>query len=369
MAPASPPAVTSDAAAAPQAGSAKRRIVVRVVLLLVTGVSLYFLAPSLLQIFSSWPQLKDVEPLWLGLAVLFEVASYVALWTVQRIALRTRSWFAVATSQLAGGAAGRVIPGGAAAAGAFQYGILVRSGIAPARVASGLTATFAATSATLLALPVVALLGAIGGTAAPRGLRQVAYVGAGAFVLVAAAAGAALTWDSPLRLVGRALRGAAGWVGKRERFEELPERLLLQRDGIKAAFAARPVLAVLASVGKWGFDYIALLCILASLDARPDPALVLLAYAAASLLSMIPITPGGLGFVEAGLAGLLGLAGVDVGVAAVATLAYRLVNFWLPLPAGGVAYWLARRRYGSGPVAASASITSAESSEAASSPS
>jgi uncharacterized protein (TIRG00374 family) len=60
---------------------------------------------------------------------------------------------------------------------------------------------------------------------------------------------------------------------------------------------------------------------------------------------MIPLTPGGLGFVEAGLVGMLTLAGVDAGESVTATLAYRLVAFWLPIPAGGVAYLLFRRRY------------------------
>ena len=44
---------------------------------------------------------------------------------------------------------------------------------------------------------------------------------------------------------------------------------------------------------------------------------MLLAYAAAVVLGMIPATPGGLGFVEAGLTGLLALAGVAGGAAAV----------------------------------------------------
>jgi uncharacterized membrane protein YbhN (UPF0104 family) len=29
----------------------------------------------------------------------------------------------------------------------------------------------------------------------------------------------------------------------------------------------------------------------------------------------------------------------------VATLAYRLVSFWLPIPAGGIAYLMFRHRY------------------------
>jgi hypothetical protein len=43
------------------------------------------------------------------------------------------------------------------------------------------------------------------------------------------------------------------------------------------------------------------------------------------------------------------LAGVNTWKAIVATLAYRLASYWLPLLAGAVAYPLYRRRYGSVP--------------------
>jgi len=58
------------------------------------------------------------------------------------------------------------------------------------------------------------------------------------------------------------------------------------------------------------------------------------------------VTPGGLGVVEAGMTGALALAGVPAAAATVATLAYRLASYWLPLPAGAVAYAVHRRRYG-----------------------
>ena len=77
----------------------------------------------------------------------------LAYWTLQRIAFQTRSWFAVGTSQLASNAATRVLPGGAAAASALQYGMLVRAGLPPQNVASGVAASWAATTATVLALP------------------------------------------------------------------------------------------------------------------------------------------------------------------------------------------------------------------------
>jgi uncharacterized protein (TIRG00374 family) len=339
------------------AGDAKsfeRKILMRVVLLCITAVSLYLLAPSLLQVFSSWTQLRSLNPYWIVPAVLFEAASFASLWALQRVALRTRSWFAVGTSQLSANAAGSVIPGGGAAAAAVQFGILVQSGVPGANVASGLAATWAATTAALFAIPVVGAVAAIFGTAAPKGLRDVAYLGGGAFVLLAIAAAVAFAWNEPLRLVGRSVRTAAGWVRRGDRFADLPDRLIRQRDQIRAAFTEQPLVAFFATIGKWAFDYFALICVLAALGVRPEPALVLLAYGAAQLLSMIPATPGGLGFVEAGLVGLLALAGVNAGDAAVATLGYRLISYWLPLPIGLVAYLVARRhRWTVAPVAES----------------
>jgi hypothetical protein len=48
------------------------------------------------------------------------------------------------------------------------------------------------------------------------------------------------------------------------------------------------------------------------------------------------------------LTGTLALAGVPAAAAALATLAYRLASFWLPLPAGLIAWAWHRRRYGTG---------------------
>ncbi len=84
---------------------------------------------------------------------------------------------------------------------------------------------------------------------------------------------------------------------------------------------------------------------LLAVGSRVDPVLVLLAFVAGSALAMIPITPGGLGFVEAGLTGVLTLAGVTPEHAVLATLLYRLFSYWLPLPAGLVASILFRRRH------------------------
>ena len=76
---------------------------------------------------------------------------------------------------------------------------------------------------------------------------------------------------------------------------------------------------------------------------------VLLAYGVGAVAGMIPVTPGGLGFVEAGLVGTLALAGIGGEQALLATLAYRIASYWLPLLAGLVGWIVFRRRYGSPP--------------------
>src|SRR5262249_59212388 len=94
------------------------------------------------------------------------------------------------------------------------------------------------------------------------------------------------------------------------------------------------------TVARWAFDYATLLAALAAVGSHARPALVLLAFCGAQVLTQIPVTPGGLGFVEAGLTALLKLAGVSTGDAVLATFAYRLFSYWLPLPPGlvGVAF-------------------------------
>ena len=69
---------------------------------------------------------------------------------------------------------------------------------------------------------------------------------------------------------------------------------------------------------------------------NPDGLLV--AYGLAYVLAAIPVTPGGLGVVEGVLVPSLVGFGTTRGVAIVAVIGYRLVNFWLPIPVGAGAY-------------------------------
>jgi uncharacterized membrane protein YbhN (UPF0104 family) len=166
-----------------------------------------------------------------------------------------------------------------------------------------------------------------------------------------AAGAASVIWDRPLQLAGRAAQAVVNRLRPHhEPVTGLPERLLHERDIVVRVLGKQWWEALLLAAGRWVLDYLTLIAVLYALGAEPRPSLVLLAFCAAQLLGTMPLTPGGLGFVEAGLTGTLALAGVGAGAAVVATLAYRLVSFWLPIPAGAVAAVIHRRRYGTAEV-------------------
>jgi uncharacterized protein (TIRG00374 family) len=323
----------------------------RGLLLAVTAISLYLLAPALLEVFGAFDELDEISPLWFLAMVALQVGSYACIWGVQRLAVRAEHWGPVVTSQLASNSFGRVVPGGVAAAGAMQYAMLVRGGVPPAAAASGMTASSLLVFGTLLALPLLALPAIIGGVAVDPHLTRAALAGAVLFVLMVAAGAASVIWDRPLVLAGRAAQAIYNRVRRHhEPVTGLPERLLRERDIVIRVLGRQWWEALLLAAGRWVLDYLTLIAVLYALGAEPRPSLVLLAFCAAQLLGTMPLTPGGLGFVEAGLTGTLALAGVGAGAAVVATLAYRLVSFWLPIPAGAVAAVVHRRRYGTAEV-------------------
>ena len=315
-------------------------------LLVLCGVSLYVLLPSLLAVFGSWRSLSHLDWPFAVLALACEVASLVCLWEVDRLALRTKAWFAVATAQLAGTAVGRVLPGGGATSTAVATSMLRRAGIADTGESVAAFGTAAALQmATTFALPVLALPAILGGAPIDHSLKAAAYLGIAVLAALLAVGTIAFTSDVPLTVAGRAIqRLLNATVRRREPVTDVPRRLLADRNFIRTTLGTRWKAALSAATGNTGFDYLALLCALGAVGASPRPPLVLLAYTAAELLALLPFTPGGLGFVEAGLVGMLTLAGVTGADALTATLLYRIIAFWLPLPAGGVAYLLFERR-------------------------
>jgi uncharacterized protein (TIRG00374 family) len=323
----------------------------RGLLLAITGVSLYLLAPALLEVFGAFDELDNISPLWFVGMIILQTGSYACMWAIQKISVRSELWGPVITSQLASNSFGRVVPGGVAAAGAMQYAMLARGGVPAAAAASGMTASSLLVFGTLLAMPLLAVPAIVTGVAVDPRLARAAEAGAVVFVAMIALGVWCVVRDKPLELIGRAAQATRNrLLRKREPITDLPEKLLRERDTVVQVLGDRWWEALLFASGRWVLDYLTLLAALYAVGANPRASLVLLAFFAAQLLGTLPLTPGGLGFVEAGLTGTLALAGVGAGAAVVATLAYRLVSFWLPIPAGGVAAIIHKRKYGDAPV-------------------
>jgi uncharacterized protein (TIRG00374 family) len=325
-----------------------KRVIGRVVALAVTGVSLYVVLPSLTAVFGAWPRLAKLSAVWLIAALLAEAASFVCTFGIQRIVLRTRGWFAVVAAGLIGNTVTNVLPGGDAAGAAVQFRMLERAGIRADTAAGGLTASSLLSIGGLLMLPVLTLPAVLGGTQVNHALVNTALIGVAGFVVYTGLGILLLETDRPLRFVGR----SAQWIWNKLRRHHAPltgldDRLLSQRDQIRSALGREWKQVLLLVAGRLGFDFLCLLAALRATGSEPHPWLVLLAYSAAGVIALIPATPGGLGIVEASLSGLLVLAGVNGRSAVLATLAYRLAQYWLPMVAGLVAYALYRRRYGS----------------------
>src|SRR6516164_9239403 len=316
----------------------------------VAGLAIYLVFPAITEVLASWPRLSTLHPWWLFASIAAEVAHFICTFALQRMALRTRAWFGVITSQLAGNAITLIMPGGAAVGAAVQFRMLAASGTDMTTAVGGLAAFSLLGVGGLLLLPVFALPVILLGSSADRGLVNTALLGAAGFVVFAAFGAVVLAYDAPVRWAGRAAQWLANLVRrKRPPMTGLDETLLAQRNEIRAVLGRHWWQALLLSAGRLAFDYVCLLACLRATGSHPSPSLILVAYAAAGIIGMIPVTPGGLGLVEAGLTGLLVLAQVDSSQAVLATLTYRLASYWAPLFAGPIAYGAFRLRYRSRP--------------------
>jgi uncharacterized protein (TIRG00374 family) len=121
------------------------------------------------------------------------------------------------------------------------------------------------------------------------------------------------------------------------------ERVTLLMSNRKTLYASLEWAAA-----NWLLDAACLWVFLWAFGHPISPINLMVAYGLANILAVIPITPGGLGVVEGALIPTLVGFGVPSSQAILAVLAYRALNFWLPIPVGGASYlsmeWHPRRR-------------------------
>lgn len=314
-------------------------------------VSLVVLAPVLTEVYASFDEVASASVWWLGAAVLCTAGGFVCCWALQRVALRCTRWSDVVTPHLASQAASNLLPAGSALGAVVQFRLLAKRRIELTRSMTALTITGMLTNlAALLVFPFLLVLPA--GDLGEVDVAPVARIGLVTLVFGAPLAYLALRSQRPMVWVARMCQRSISRVPWCRPPADLADRIVAERDRVRDALARRKGLVTTAAIGRAVSDYLTLYASLLAVGLRPSPVLVLVAMTAANTAGMIPFTPGGLGFVEAGLGGALLVAGAPEAQAAAAVAIYRLVSCWLPSLAGVVAYASARRSAGVAPVAA-----------------
>ncbi len=279
-----------------------------------------------------------LNPFLVGLAVLLEIAAIYAYVELTRTVLYpyAPSRWNILRVNLAGLAIGHVVPGGAAPSGALAYRIFSELDVPKETSAFGLAAQGAGSAVVLNILFWIALVISIPLNGINPGYGFAAL--AGVFLLLA--------FFGTIFLITRGQKRADAWLRVAARHipalnpDKISQLLVKVAERINLLINSRRTLwtAFTWAGLNWLLDAACLWVFIWSFGTRVSPIDLLVAYGLANVLAAIPVTPAGLGVVEGVLIPTLVGFGVPHSQAILAVLAYRLVNFWIPIPIGGAAY-------------------------------
>lgn len=308
---------------------------------------------------------------WPGLLLVSAAAagSLAATWVMIQAFLPQLRFHQAAAVNLGSSAVANTVPAGGAVALGLTWRMLASWGIGTQdfvryTLVSGLWNVFAR-----LGLPVIALL-ALAMSGRPGEIpAAAAYIGAGALLLVAIGFRVLLHSERAALLAGQFLQRAERLgcrLARRRPSQRLADGVLKFRADTSALLAERgiriTVTTMLASIAPW---LVLLACLRASglTQAQVSWQASLAVFAMVRLVTVLPITPGGLGIVELGLTVPLaaGLGGQEAARVAAAVLLFRAVTYLPSIPLGAVAYlwWRHPTRDPRPSVAGATTVTSA----------
>jgi hypothetical protein len=315
-----------------------RNVKITLIIVVLFFVLEYILLPELASARKEFHQLRHLNFLWLILGVLLELAALVAYAELTRTVLSpgAPSRWRVFRINMWALAISHTLPGGTVPGTAASYRLLTESDVPGSTAAFGLAAQGIGSAVVLNLIFWLALLISI-----PLQGYNPAY-GFGAILgvlLLGIFAGLVF-------LLTRGERQANVFVKKVAdrlpfvRAESVTAVLQKVVDRMKILFTNTELLlkAGIWAAANWILDAFSLWVFLLAFGAHVSPIDVLVAYGLANILAVIPLTPSGLGVIEITIIAVLKGFGVPSGVAAAGVLSWRLVNFWLPIPFGGVSY-------------------------------
>jgi uncharacterized protein (TIRG00374 family) len=310
---------------------------------IVFGVALYLLIPQLGGLSRDAAALRSAN-LWLALlGVAAEAASLAVYVTLYRSLLRAEEvevpWVSAGRGVMAAFLMSHILPGGAAVGTVINVRTMEREGVSPRRTGLALVLCVILSDIALALIFLAGMIYSLIKQHLPAGYIAAAIV---VIPLLAALVGVVFLLAFRRELGARVVRRVARALHRvRHRID--PDALARTAqelaDEARAALTGRRFfIAMGLALANWLLDVSVLYLFFLALGHHQHFGALLVAYAVANMAAAIPITPSGLGFVEATLIGVSVAFGAPRQIAVVAVLGYRLVNFWLPLPVGLVAY-------------------------------
>jgi uncharacterized protein (TIRG00374 family) len=289
---------------------------------------------------STWTALGHARPAWLLLAALMQVVSMTAFSEQQRhllgafgVRMTARASLVLAYAHSSMSAA---LPGGTAISAGYTFRQYRARGASQPIAAAVMLLSGVASVSGLVLLYGTDLLA---WTTPP--VRTVTIAAACAVVLLAVLLRVRRPWSVPepppairLSRVGRTRLSRSGRTLLSRLGRTLRETAVLAR-----AVAPRRWLAVVALAGvNWATELAVLLVSLHAVGLNVPLRTVATAFLLAQLVRQIPVTPGGIGVIEASLIVALTTAGAAAAPAAAAVLIYRVLSFWSTMPIGLICY-------------------------------
>jgi uncharacterized protein (TIRG00374 family) len=318
------------------------RQILRVVFFVAVAVGVFSLLPRLGGLTHDAARLRHARPAFVAAAVVAQAVSlgcYALLYRRVLASLGARLSFRVALDvTMASFLVSHVTPFGSATGTVLNVSTLENEGIAGSTTGEAIGLTSLVSSIALIALFGTGFV-ATAGRHLSAGYLRIAVIALSLIVLVLA-----------LAFLVAAHPGIAERAGRRaarmaRRFKPGIDPEQVARSSKRMVLLARSALTGRAFAESYGFASADLLFDLLSLDLmfaavryQPGFGPLAVAYAAANIAAVIPVTPGGLGVIEVTLVAITVGFGAPRATAVLAVLGYRLVNYWLPLLPGGVAY-------------------------------
>ncbi|HUF96502.1 MAG TPA: lysylphosphatidylglycerol synthase transmembrane domain-containing protein, partial [Ilumatobacter sp.] len=301
---------------------------------------LYFFAFPLVPGFrDAWQELREVEPVLLVAGFGLEIMALYCYAPLMQAALGSAgedlSRMRLFRIQMSTRALSSIVPGGSAASSALGYRLMTLSGV------RGTDAGFALATVGLASAVVLNLIlwcGLI--VSIPiRGVN--AFYGSAALAGIIVMGVAAALVFGLMEGQGRSER-IVRWIARSLRFNEEKAAAVLHRlaERLDQLISDRPLLRRVAfwAALNWLFDAAALWVFLRAFGVNTDVDALIIAFGLANVLAAIPITPGGLGYVDTGYVGMLVGFGSPRVLATLGVASYRFAQFFFPILLGAVMY-------------------------------